>query len=126
MVLPFSAEMIEPFFFFVVFTAQSTLTAFLALVGLLTIIFVEPPTEWWAGGDDISGDWKPTILAIVLMILFFAILFFKPARDLFALRELNGWEIGVAVLAATAWLFLTRWLWRRRAFERYLGIKVGA
>jgi len=126
MVLPFSAEMIEPFFEDAVFTAQSTLTAFLALVGLLTIIFVEPPTEWWAGGDDISGDWKPTILAIVLMILFFAILFFKPARDLFALRELNGWEIGVAVLAATAWLFLTRWLWRRRAFERYLGIKVGA
>ncbi len=123
MTLSFSAETIEPFYAEAVNGAQSTLTAFLAFVGLLTIIFVEPPTEWWVGGDDLSGDWKPTILAGALLILFFAIVFYKPARELFAMHELNAWEITVAVLAAAAWMFLARWLWRRNILERYLGIK---
>jgi cation-transporting ATPase E len=117
------AETIQPLYADAIVMAQSTLTAFLVLVGLLTIVFVEPPTEWWTGGDELSGDWKPTILAGALLLIFFGIVFFQPARDLFALRELGAWEIGVAVLAALAWLFLVRWLWRRRVLERYLGIK---
>lgn len=123
LVLVFKTETIQPFYAEAVVTAQSTLTAFLVLVGLLTIIFVEPPTEWWTGGDALSGDWKPAILAVVLMFAFFAIVFFRPARELFAMHELGAPEIAVAVLGAAAWLFLVRWLWRRGVFERYLGIR---
>jgi cation-transporting ATPase E len=53
--------------------AQTALTAFLVLCGLLLVIFVEPPTPWWTGGDTLSGDWRPTVLAVALMAAFIAI-----------------------------------------------------
>lgn len=121
--VPLTTEMFSPFFQEVVDIAQSTLAAFLVLIGLLTIVFVEPPTEWWVGGDVLSGDWKPTILAGVLLLFFFVIHFVKPARDFFALHELGMLEMAVAFGAALAWLLLVRWLWRERIFERYLGVK---
>lgn len=120
---PFATEIIQPYYAQAIQIAQSTLTAFLVLVGLLTLIFVEPPTEWWMGGDELSGDWKPTFLAIGLGCAFGAIMFLKPARELFAIHELGAWEIAAAILASGAWLFLVRWLWRHRVLERYLGIQ---
>ena len=121
--LDFNAQAIAPFFPVARLTAQSTLVAFLVLVGLLTVIFVEPPTEWWAGGDHIAGDWKPTILAGSLMLVFFVIVFVKPLRDIFALGEIGAPELAVASGFAVVWLFLVRWLWRKNIFARYLGIK---
>lgn len=117
------AEVIAPLYPAALLIARSTLVAFLVLVGLITVIFVEPPTEWWTGGDALSGDWKPTLLAVGLMIVFFVILFVKPLRDIFAMGELGAAELGTAILFATSWLFLVRWLWRKRVFATYLGIK---
>lgn len=116
-------EVIAPLYPAALLTAQSTLVTFLVLVGLLTVIFVEPPTEWWTGGDALSGDWKPTLLAVGLIVVFFVILLVKPLRDLFAMGEPGVLELGSAVAFAAVWLFLVRWLWRKRMFARYLGIK---
>jgi cation-transporting P-type ATPase E len=116
-------EAILPFYPVALFTAQSTLVAFLVLVGLLTVIFVEPPTEWWTGGDELGSDWKPTLLAVALVFVFLIILFVKPLRDVFAMAELGAVELLVAVTCATIWLFLVRWLWRRRVFAKYLGVR---
>lgn len=118
-----TAEMITPLYPAALFTAQSTLVAFLVLVGLVTVIFVEPPTEWWTGGDPLSGDWRPTLLAVGLMLAFFVIVLLKPLRDIFAMDELGLLELGTATAAAIVWLFLVRWLWRKRAFGRYLDTK---
>jgi cation-transporting ATPase E len=100
--------------------AQSTLVSFLVLVGLLTVIFVEPPTPWWTGGDELSGDWKPFYLAVGLMVLFFIIISVPLLRAVFAMSALGIRELGVAVGTAVIWAFLVRWLWRRRVFDRYL------
>lgn len=118
-----SAEIIQPHYPVALVTAQSTLVAFLVFVGLLTVIFVEPPTKWWVAGDELSGDWKPTLLAVGLMVMFFVIVFVKPLRNLFALAELGAPELLSAIVLAALWLLLVRWLWRRRVFENYLGIK---
>lgn len=104
-------------------TAQSTLVSFLVFVGLLTVVFVEPPTEWWTGGEEFGGDWKPTILAGILTVLFFVIVFVKPLREIFALSELGAPELGAAVLLAVVWMMLVRWLWRKRLLAKYLGVK---
>lgn len=119
----FTDQLVAPVYAGALLTAQSTLVSFLVFVGLLTVIFVEPPTEWWVAGDDFGGDWKPTILAASLMLIFFVIVFVKPLRELFALGELGVTELGAAVLCAAGWLFLVRWAWRARVFEKYLGIK---
>ena len=57
------------------------------------------------------------------MVIFFVIVLVKPLRDLFALAELGPLELGIAILFATLWLFLARWLWRKNVFARYLSAK---
>jgi len=102
--------------------AQTTLTAFLVVCGLFLVIFVEPPTEWWTGGDTISGDWKPTILAVGLMAVFAGINAVPQIRVLFALAPLSWIELGLIAVSLAVWLPLVRLLWRHRLIARFLGI----
>jgi cation-transporting ATPase E len=95
--------------------AQTALTAFL-------VIFVEPPTAWWAGGDVLSGDWKPTILALGLMVAFVIINAIPQVRVLFALEPLGWVEIGLIAGAVALWLSLVRLFWRR-LIARFLGLR---
>jgi cation-transporting ATPase E len=44
--------------------AQSALTTFTLIAGLVLVVFVEPPTEFFVGGDIFSGDKRPTLLVI--------------------------------------------------------------
>ncbi len=102
--------------------AQTALTAFLVACGLLLVIFVEPPTAWWTGGDRLSGDWKPTLLAVLLMVMFVCINAVPQARLLFALAPLGWLEVGVISGAVALWLFLVRLLWRHHLITRFLGL----
>ncbi|HZC04655.1 MAG TPA: HAD-IC family P-type ATPase [Ktedonobacterales bacterium] len=104
--------------------AQSALTAFLVFNGLLLVIFVEPPTEWWVGASKLSGDWRPTLMAVGLMLCFVIISAFPALRGFFALSALTWPQGYVLVAVATAlWLFLVRLVWRSYALTRYLGIE---
>jgi cation-transporting ATPase E len=102
--------------------AQTVLTAFLVVCGLFLVIFVEPPTEWWTGGDTLSGDWKPTILAVALLAAFTVINALPQARALFALAPLGWAELGLIAGAVAIWLPLVRVLWRKRLIARFLGL----
>jgi len=102
--------------------AQTALTAFLVICGLFLVIFVEPPTEWWTGGDTLSGDWKPTILAVGLMAAFALINAVPQIRVLFALAPLGWIELGLIAVSLAVWLPLVRLLWRHRLIARFLGI----
>jgi len=100
---------------------QSGLSAYLILVGLLLLPFVEPPTAWWVGADRLSGDWRPTWLALGLGVLFLVIVA-TPMRDFFDLAPLDLSHSVLIVLAALLWLFLVRVTWRRRLLERFFGV----
>ncbi len=102
-------------------SAQSTLAVFLVFVGLLLVIFVEPPTPWWVGGNPLSGDRRPTQLAVALMGVFVAVLVVAPFRNLFALSPLDQYQVGLIAVALLAWLFTVRGLWRARLLARVLG-----
>ena len=103
--------------------AQTALASFLVLAGLLLVIFVEPPTKWWTGGDELSGDWKPTIMAVLLIIGFFIIAAIPPLRGFFALTELTLFEWGLVCGATLLWLITVRFFWRHSITARFLGIK---
>jgi cation-transporting ATPase E len=103
--------------------AQTALASFLVLAGLLLVIFVEPPTKWWTGGDELSGDWKPAILAALLMIGFFIISAVPALRSIFALTQLTPFEWVLIVGATLIWLFAVRFFWRHSITARFLGIK---
>jgi cation-transporting P-type ATPase E len=101
--------------------AQTTLAIFTALCGLFLVIFVEPPNEWWAGGDECSGDRRPAILAVVLMIALFITTQVPALRAVFALVPLPLEDYGLILGATAIWLFLVRMMWRTRILERFLG-----
>jgi cation-transporting ATPase E len=100
--------------------ARTALTTFTVLTGLLLVVFVEPPVEFFVGGDELSIDKRPTILAGVLLLSFGLIVLIPPVRQFFelvVLRPLDYLIIGAAVLV---WMFVVRAAWRGRWFERLL------
>ena len=103
--------------------AQTALASFLVLAGLLLVIFVEPPTKWWTGGDELSGDWKPTLLAVVLIIGFFIISAIPFLREFFALTEMTPFEWALVCGTTIVWLFAVRFFWRHSITARFLGIR---
>ena len=103
--------------------AQTALASFLVLAGLLLVIFVEPPTQWWTGGDELSGDWRPTITAVLLIVGFFIISAVPALRNIFALSELTPFEWVLICGATVIWMFVVRFFWRHNITARFLGIQ---
>ncbi len=103
-------------------TAQSALTVFVVLAGLLLIVFVEPPIPFFVAGDRLSPDRRPTILALVLLGSFIVVLAHEPFRRFFELVSLTppGY---LAVVAWTGlWALVLRRAWRGRWLQRFLQI----
>jgi cation-transporting ATPase E len=108
------------------FYAQTMLTYTVVTCGILLIVFVEPPTKWWVGGDSLSGDWRPTILAGGLLLLFGVFLAVPFLRDFYGLIVLRSWTHYVVIaLAAAFWVLFVRFVWRANLVERYLNIDLG-
>ena len=103
--------------------ARTALAWFLVITGLFLVIFVEPPTRWWVGADDLSGDWRPTWLALILMAFFFLLNALPGGRAFFALESLGLLEILVVGAAVGLWVLTLRWLWRHQALARFLGLR---
>lgn len=102
--------------------ARTTLTAFLVYCGLLLVVFVEPPTRWWVGGNALARDWRPTVLAAGMMIAFTGMLLVAPLRSLFVLYPLGLQEYVMLAIALAVWLVAVRATWRLRLLSRYLGV----
>ena len=100
--------------------AQTALTIVSVLCGLLLLVFVEPPTAAWTGGDVLSGDRRPTILAVLLLVAFAAILAVPPLRESFELAALAPTARAVLGLATAAWALLVRRVWRAHLLDRLL------
>lgn len=102
--------------------ARSALTTFTVLSGVLLIIFVEPPTPFFTGGDELSGDKRPTLLAAGMVAAFVLILLIPPLRDFFELVVLPIPFYGIIIAGVLLWMLIVRIVWRRRLFDRFLNI----
>jgi cation-transporting ATPase E len=102
--------------------ARSALTTAAVLCGLLLIPFVEPPTRWWVGGDDLSGDWRPTALAVGMLVLYAMVLAVPSLRGFFELKLLPVQDYAFIVLGVLVWALTLRLIWRGRVFERLLEV----
>jgi cation-transporting ATPase E len=102
---------------------QLALTYATIATGLLLVVFVQPPTEFWVGGDALSGDWRPTLLAIGL----FAVLLVSPyvpiLNSFFGLQPLrNAADQAIVAGIVLAWMTTLRLVWRHRLVDRYLDV----
>lgn len=105
-----------------VLMARSALTLTTVLCGIVLILFVEPPTRWWAGGDVYSGDWRPTLLAVGMVALFTLGMVLPFTRDFFGLALLPLLDVAIITAVVALWALGLRFAWRRQVFERFLGL----
>lgn len=103
-------------------TAQTALTTFTLLAGLLLVVFVEPPVNFFVGGDKFSGDWRPTLLAFAMLIVYIGILAITPLRNFFELVPLPPTAYAGIVLITLIWMLLLRLAWRGRWLQRFLQV----
>ncbi len=103
--------------------AQTSLTAFVVFAGLGLVVFVKPPIAWLAGGDEFSGDWRPTVLAGALLLVFFVIVASAPLASAFEMMPLPPAWYAALALAALICLLCLRLMWRDRWLERFLKIE---
>ncbi|HET9016234.1 MAG TPA: HAD-IC family P-type ATPase [Thermomicrobiaceae bacterium] len=95
-----------------VVAAQSALTTMTTLCGLLLIPFLRPPTPAWVAVDPLSGDWKPTVLAGLLVGVYGLVLGVPALRAFYELEVLPPAAYGVIALSAIGWTVAMRFTWR--------------
>jgi cation-transporting ATPase E len=105
--------------------ARTALTTVTILCGLTLIPFVEPPTEAWVGGDVLSGDWRPTLLAAGMLGLYGVVIAVQPLRAFFELTLLRPWDYLLLGAVVVVWALLLRFIWRARLLERLLALETG-
>jgi cation-transporting ATPase E len=101
--------------------AQTVLTYFLIVCGLLLVVFVEPPNRFWAAGGEPSNDRRPTWLALVMLAALLVIAFVPALSGIFDLRPISLLDLLAVLAAAAVWVLLVRVAWKRRLLERFLG-----
>ena len=103
--------------------SQLVVSHLLVVLGLLIVVFVQPPTRFWVGGDVLSGDWRNTIMAFVLLLVFILATILPLTQELLRLITLNR-ILDYVIIGAVAliWLFIVRAIWRSPRLSRYVGI----
>ncbi len=105
----------------VIATARSTITVFATVCGVLLLVFVAPPTRFLAGGNTPRGDWRPTILAAVLLGGLTVLLSVPLGRAVFEIGALPLFDTAAIVGVALLWALLLCFIWRFHLLERMLG-----
>jgi cation-transporting ATPase E len=103
--------------------AQLAVTYTLTVSGLVLVILLRPP--FWRlslvglGNGKRSGDWRPTAMVLVLLVLVFVAAQIPLADDLLGLRPLQqARDYAVVGLAVLAWASAAVILWLLRPLER--------
>ncbi len=106
--------------------AQAALTAFVTLCGLLLLLFVEPPTRFFAVLKPAAGEWRPTVLAALLGAAFLVLQSTPWGRQAFDLAVLPPFSLALLGALSLVWVLVVRLFWRGRLLQRALGLPSGS
>jgi cation-transporting ATPase E len=68
----------------------------------------------------LSGDWRPTLLAGLMLVAYALMLTVPGLRAWFSLAPLSAPVLGLIVLLVILWAVVLLVIWRKRLFERLL------
>jgi cation-transporting ATPase E len=102
--------------------AQTGLSTFVSLASFVLILFLEPPTRFFASWTRPSPDKRPALLVAVLLVVFAAVLFIPVLSNYFGLTG-PARPVFTTVLPALAlWFVALSAAYRLRLLDRVLGI----
>jgi cation-transporting ATPase E len=101
--------------------AQTALTVFAVLCGLVLVMFVQPPARPHHAGH--RGNWLPTLMVLGLFACLISILALAPLRALFNLQALNAVDYLIIGCATVLWGVLVQTIWHLHLFERFLQLE---
>jgi len=101
---------------------RSALVSILVLCDLCLLPFLKPPTTAWVGGEPLSGDWRYSLTALVLLVLYVTLLAIPPLRASFELAPLSIFDNLFLGLVTLEWCLIVRFFWRTRFLDRFLGV----
>src|SRR4051812_7638517 len=102
--------------------AQTGLSTFICLASFLLILFLFPPTRFFAAWTPPTGDRRPTLLVIALLVVFAAVLFVPALYDYFGLTAGNSYVLAVCLIALVLWFAALTAAYRLRLLDRALGV----
>jgi cation-transporting ATPase E len=105
--------------------AQSALTTFTVMCGVLLICLIAPPIRTSIGNEAFKADWRPSLLALGLLLAYAVVLAIAPLRTLFNLVPLAMSDFALIGIAVVAWGLGLCWVWRARLLERFLQVDGG-
>ena len=89
----------------------------------MLVIFVQPPTRFWVGGDVLSGDRRIIYMVIVLFLVFIAATYIPLTQGWFRLGPLaKVQDCAVIIVVSVVWTMFIRLIWRAPWLRRRAGI----
>jgi cation-transporting ATPase E len=101
---------------------RSALVTIMIICGLLLVPFLKPPTTAWVGAEPLSGDWRYSLVALVLLGVYAIVLAVPPLRQFFELSLLSVNDYLILGSIALLWCLLLRFIWRSKLLDRFLGV----
>ena len=101
--------------------AREGLIHTLVLGGLVLVAFAAPPTQWWAVVKRNTRDWRPTMLALLMVPVYVIILLRDDLRGFFDLHALRPQDYLIIAGIVGIWTLAVREVWKRNIFGRYFG-----
>lgn len=101
---------------------RSALVTIMIFCGLMLIPYLKPPARFWVAAEPLSGDWRYTILSLILFGVYVLILAIAPVREFFELALLERRDYLLLGLLAIMWSLLLRYMWRAKLLDRFLGV----
>jgi cation-transporting P-type ATPase E len=102
--------------------AQTGLSTFVCLASFLLILFLAPPTRFFAAWTRPTGDRRPTVLVIVLVAVFGAVLFVPTLSNYFGLTGPAPAVFDTVLPALALWFAALTAAYRLRVLDRVLGL----
>jgi len=98
--------------------AEMAVTTALLMAGWLRVLFVQPPTSFWAVAVPLRGDRRVINLVIGSVLIFAVILAVPLFRDLLRINFLDSVvDYGLVMIAVAIWMVLLRAIWRSKILE---------
>jgi cation-transporting ATPase E len=104
--------------------SREALTHVLVLGGLVLVLFAAPPGPWFAVVEEMDGDRRPAYLALAMVPLYAVVMSVPSLREFFGMRGRLNVDFGFIVLVVFLWMYVLRWVWEARIFDRFFGYDV--